>query len=619
MLPAVLLAVVAMVLGAVSAPAGAASAAPAGAHPDVLRPVAALDWSAPHPSLSTDPVELVRAQLATAGPVADPSAPLRVLLLQETVHGARVEVVEVTDADAAAERLDDLQDAPGAVAVAVDGTRTTTGDAQTQPPRAGGVAPGAPSRDERRPEQWAMQALDAELAWIGGRGAGTVVAVVDTGVDARHPDLAGRVLPGYDTVVDDPLPWRDGRTDPEGHGTHVAGIVAAVADNGTGVAGLAPQASVLPVRVLDRSGTGHDSEIAEGIIWAADHGADVVNLSLSGPQNSGVLARAVAYAQAQGALVVAAAGNEGRSGNAVQYPAAYPGVVGVAALGTATAAASYSSSGRHVDLSAPGSGVVSTLPRGRYGVLDGSSMAAPYVSAAAAVVLGASGGSLLAADLAAALERGAADLGPTGRDVTTGSGRVSPVQTMCLLQLWCPPAWAAVAPRLTLTPATGSVSSGSPAAVVLSAFDAATTAPVSGLPVVLTVQRHGAPAGRQVVVTGPDGTIRLSQVVLRTTTWSAVSAGTALYRAATAAPAAVAATPTVSVTVSRGRATVRITPAAGQQVVLRRWSKGYAPVARRTVGVDGTVVFSGLSAGFYTVDVPASPGLARVVSRSWRV
>lgn len=599
-----MLAVVAVVLGAGLGPARATSSAPEGAA--VTAPVVAPeDWAEPDESLDSDPVELVEEHLAAT---PDPAAPLRVLALQETVEGAHVEVVEVSDAAEAAEAVAELQDSPGAVAVAVDGVRTI-----------GSVAPGAPSRDERRPQQWAMLALDAELAWLGSRGAGTVVAVVDTGVDATHPDLTGRVLAGHDTVRDDPLPVRDGRTDPQGHGTHVAGIVAAVADNGIGVAGLAPQAKVLPVRVLDRWGSGYDSEIAEGIIWAADHGADVVNLSLSGPQPSSVLAASVAYAQAQGALVVAAAGNDRLQGNLVQYPAAYPGVVGVGALGTATTAASYSSTGGYVDVAAPGSGIVSTLPRGGYGNLDGSSMAAPYVSAAAALLHASSGGTLAAADLARALEQGAQDLGPAGRDVVTGSGRVRPVETMCLLALWCAPDLTAVQPRLSVTPDSSSVVSGGSVTVVVRAVDAGSATPVPGLAVVLDIRRTGAAATRQVVLTGADGTARVRTVVPRATSFAAVSAGTRFYSAGPNAATSVAASPTAVVTAAGTAATVRVSPALGQKVVLRQWSKGYLVVATATVSPAGTASFRGLKPGFYVAEVPAGAGLAPVATRPWRV
>jgi subtilisin family serine protease len=134
------------------------------------------------------------------------------------------------------------------------------------------------SPDPLRSQQWALNQVPFEATWSFARGQGVIVAVVDTGVRADHQDLAGQVLPGTDFVN----PGGDGRTDPNGHGTHVAGIIAAAVANGVGIEGGAPGVKILPVRVLDANGQGYSSDVARGIVWAADHGARVINLSLGG-------------------------------------------------------------------------------------------------------------------------------------------------------------------------------------------------------------------------------------------------------------------------------------------------------------------------------------------------
>jgi subtilisin family serine protease len=181
-----------------------------------------------------------------------------------------------------------------------------------------GGAPGSgPANDPLFPRQWALDQVNAPEAWArGATGAGTTVAVVDTGVDLRHPDLSSKLVAGYDFVAgtgDCP----PGPQDENGHGTHVAGTAAAVTNNGIGVAGVAPDAQIMPVRVLDADGSGASEDVAAGIVWAADHGAEVINLSLGElpivgqlePLNEEIEA-AVTHAWDQGSLVVAAAGNE---------------------------------------------------------------------------------------------------------------------------------------------------------------------------------------------------------------------------------------------------------------------------------------------------------------------
>ena len=213
--------------------------------------------------------------------------------------------------------------------------------------------------------------------------------------------------------------------DDNGHGTHVAGTIGENADNGLAEAGLAPEVSLLPVKVLDASGSGTDSDVATGIVWAADHAARVVNLSLGGASSSRVLSDAVRYATAHGVLIVAAAGNES---GAVGYPARIGGVLGVGAVDSTLARASFSNTGTGLDIVAPGVGIVQQTLGDAPGsfadaTLSGTSMATPFVSAAAALVLASKPGTT-PASVARLLERTAQDLGVAGRDGETGYGLV---------------------------------------------------------------------------------------------------------------------------------------------------------------------------------------------------
>ncbi len=224
---------------------------------------------------------------------------------------------------------------------------------------------------------WGMKAVGADAAWRVTRGRGVVVAVVDSGVDATHPDLTARARPQINLV-------KDGRAgDPNGHGTHVAGIVAASLD-GAGVAGLAHEVSVLPVRVLDASGTGDWYTIAQGIIAARQAGATVINLSLAGGRSS-IIEEVIADTVNAGVSVVAAVGNSFQSGNPVLYPAALPNVLGVSSIDSNGRSSAFAEVGSQVDLSAPGEKIYSTIPGG-WGSKSGTSMATPFVAATVALV-----------------------------------------------------------------------------------------------------------------------------------------------------------------------------------------------------------------------------------------
>lgn len=229
-------------------------------------------------------------------------------------------------------------------------------------------------------QQYALAKMRVPDAWATAKGNGVIIAVVDTGVDFTHPDLAGKfVSRGRDFVNGD-----NDATDDHGHGTHVSGIAAAATDNRVGVAGVAWNAQVLPVKVLNANGSGDMATIASGIAWAADNGAKVINLSLGGSGGAAVLENAVNYAWNKGAVVVCAAGNTGSS--SPQYPAVYANCVSVSATDAADRLASFSTYGPGIDVAAPGHQILSTVRGGRYESWSGTSMAAPNVSGVVALI-----------------------------------------------------------------------------------------------------------------------------------------------------------------------------------------------------------------------------------------
>jgi hypothetical protein len=260
---------------------------------------------------------------------------------------------------------------------------------------------------------WGVSRIGADKIWDTATGIGVTVAVIDTGIEMTHPDLQGKVTKGYDFVNDKESPEDD-----NGHGTHVAGIVMA-ARNNTGVVGVSHGTSVMPVKVLNSAGSGYISDVAKGIYWATDNGAQIINLSLGAPVDTDVLRNAVNYASSKGVLLVAAAGNE--YGAPCQYPAAYGNVICVVATDSSNRLASFSNVGG--ELAAPGVSNYSTFLGGTYRYLSGTSMAAPHVAGSLALLRGICT-DCTSSELIGTLRDTAVDLGAEGTDIIFGYGLV---------------------------------------------------------------------------------------------------------------------------------------------------------------------------------------------------
>ncbi len=341
---------------------------------------------------AADRIVVKRAAGLTAAERADIRADADVALA-ETLPVTGVEVVRPEDGDSS-RALEDLRDDPDVVWAERDQRRSLAAD-----PLAG-LEWGLNNVGQ---SIWGTHGttdadIDAPEAWTVTRGAGATVAVVDSGVDTGHPDLAANLLPGWDFVDDDADP-----TDGNGHGTHVAGTIAA-AENGTGVVGVAAEAHVIPLRVLDASGSGWSSDVAAAFAWAGDHGVRVVNASLGA--NGITRAERDAIQAHPNTLYVVAAGNDSANvESAPEYPCAYPqaNVLCVGATDFNDAKASFSNYGAtSVDLFAPGTKVISTYPRSfssnlvntisssdGFELMQGTSMATPHAAGAAALVAAA--------------------------------------------------------------------------------------------------------------------------------------------------------------------------------------------------------------------------------------
>lgn len=357
----------------------------------------------------------------TASVISAPAAPpekLKVLIGFKEMPGAseealvrahggeiryRYRIVPVIAADLPQSALTNLESVPGVKYIEEDGIVKATTD--TIP--------------------WGVDRIDAELVWpLGNTGSGVKVAILDTGIDYTHPDLNDNYQGGYDYVNGDPDPMDD-----EGHGTHVAGIVAAEAD-GNGVIGVAPDAGLISIKVLDSSGNGYISDLIAGIQFAVDNDADIINMSLGTNSHFQALQDACDSAYNNyNTVLVAAAGNDGfLPGDTVDYPAAYGSVIAVGATDNTDSLAVWSSKGPDLDIVAPGVFIFSTYLGGGYANMGGTSMASPHVAGTAALIIAS--GINGAADVRQTLTESADDLGAPGYDELYGWGLVDAYEAL---------------------------------------------------------------------------------------------------------------------------------------------------------------------------------------------
>jgi subtilisin family serine protease len=293
--------------------------------------------------------------------------------------------------------------------------------------------------DPSYPSQWGLPQINMPSAWNINTGNGAVViAIVDSGVDRTHTDLAANVwtnsaeIPGNgldddgNGYIDDVYGWNfvsnnNNTNDDNNHGTHVAGIAGAVGNNSTGVSGVNWNVKLMPVKVMDASGNGGNYEIAQGITYAADKGAHVINLSVGGYWFSETLRTAINYAYSKGCIVIAASGND--NVDTPMYPASMHNVVSVGSTDSSDLKATFSNYGNFIDLVAPGVNILSTLPGNLYGSANGTSMSAPFVSGLAALIK-AKTPAYTNTDIYQTIVTTALDLGTAGWDTSFGYGRI---------------------------------------------------------------------------------------------------------------------------------------------------------------------------------------------------
>lgn len=601
------LAVAAPLTGVLAPPTAGAAGPPAVAAPG-MPPQQAVAFR--HGRGLTAPVREVLAAAPAKGPVRIAT------VVTDALGRPSVRVVTARDRAAAAD-----------VVLAARADRRTLALAVDRPARALGTLP--PSNDDHRDVQWGMDRLAAEDAQALTRAAGQIVAVVDTGVDATHGDLAGQVLNGYDFTGANPqTSIGTGRSDPHGHGTHVAGVIAAKSGDAFGVAGLADGVRILPVRVLGANGQGSMASVAAGVYAAANAGAAVINLSLGSESPDDVSAAAIEYARGKGAIVVAAAGNfreacaEGETsgcGNPPVWPASYPGVLGVAATKVGDTSAEFSETGSAVDLAAPGDMILSAYPGGAWVYMSGTSQAAPFVSAAAAMVC-ARYATITPTAVADLLQSTAEDLGPAGRDDEFGAGMVAPLAA------------------LQATPPTGGTGCLRPKAATRTTVTLSSTRVVTGSNVraTATVRRTAdnvgtpgnvtfcfIPLGR---TTGPCSTVAanssgVASVVWRPAVGTVVAATFTGTASATSSGVRTSLGVVPRVTLVGGRRTLSVTvgPAQGQRVTVQRQrGTAWATVASRTAATTPWRLTK-LTAGRYRVVVATSKQVQGVTTGSVRV
>lgn len=226
---------------------------------------------------------------------------------------------------------------------------------------------------------WEITAFNIPALWNKSRGDGIKVAVIDTGCDLNHVDIKDNLLEGKNFVEKNQAPY-----DKNGHGTHVAGTIAAI-DNGYGMTGVAPNAKIIPVKALNDKGEGNINDIAEAVKWSADVGADMITMSLGSPNSSSTLERAIKYASQKNVIVFCAAGNSGIN-TEIMYPAKYQDVIAIGAIDEQMERTYFTCSGEELDFLAPGQDIISCVPDNKYAMMSGTSMSNPFAVGAACLV-----------------------------------------------------------------------------------------------------------------------------------------------------------------------------------------------------------------------------------------
>lgn len=266
--------------------------------------------------------------------------------------------------------------------------------------------------------QWNLPSISTEQGWEKTRGnEDVIIAVIDTGIDFNHPEFKDKLVTGYNVIYPDKPP-----TDDDGHGTHVAGIISANTNNDEGIAGITWFNKIMPIKVLDQSGAGTLFDVAEGIFWATDHGAKVINLSLGNYAESFYLHDAIRYAYSKDVVLIAAAGNDSISD--LGYPASYSEVIAVGAVNYNKRLAEFSNFGPYIDVVAPGVNIASTYPKFEYASLSGTSMACPHVSGLVGLIR-ANNPNLHNKEIAEIIMKTATDIGSPGKDQYYGYGEIN--------------------------------------------------------------------------------------------------------------------------------------------------------------------------------------------------
>jgi thermitase len=486
--------------------------------------------------------------------------------------------------------------------------------------------------------QWALPKIQADLAWDRWEPKSQItIAILDTGVDLTHPDLAGVLVRNaqgtvvnFNALTNSTVPGA--ANDDNGHGTHCAGIAAARINNVLGIAGVVgwnpsipasdSYVSILPVKVLDHNAYGNDADVAEGILWAVDQGARVINLSLGGEAASTTLANATDYARERGCVVVAAAGNDGVSKRF--YPAANTGVISVGATDSSDVLAAFSNWGSWVKVAAPGSLIYSTYPGGTYATISGTSMAAPHVAGEAAAIFSQNPGLTSTQVEEIILTSVDPYVRYNGRQLGSGAGRINVYQALIAAG-----GGAVSVEALALAPST--VVGGTTAIATVTLTGAA---PPGGTAVTVfsdaghvTVPESVLVGAGQRVVSFPVSTEPVS--VVTSATISALIGGdtqTATLHVTPPTPAALAVSPAAVEGGQESTGTVTLTgaaPASGMTVFLS--SSHPAASVPPTVEVVAGATTAGFSiiAGVVTADTPVTlsatcAGVTRTVSLTVR-